>query len=1073
MNARRPFRSALSLLLGLAVCLTGCSKRARLDRHLQRGEAAYRKGDLQTARIEYYNAFRIDPQNSRAISQLGLIMFERSEFQSAGPFLARARELSPTNLNVRIKLGTLMAVSGQVSNAVAEAEFILRQSPGHPEALQMLANFANSPEQVAALKARFEALAQAQPANSGLQQAIARLHERSGNAPAAEAAYRQALKLNATNSTAALGLGNLYWQLGKTNEAETALKLASDNASPKSIERLRFAEFRVRKGDVAGAKQLLEDAIEKAPEFVVGMNTLAEIALQERDTNKCSLLLERALKVDPSHRSTLLNRSRLRLLQTNYSGALDDLETLGRILPNDPQVPYQTAMVRIAQNDSTQAIAALDRALTLNTNFVEAILIRSELQLRRNESAAVIPPLLKLVAQYPKMGQAQYLLAAAYRSRGSYDDAIALYQNLVKLYPKDPRAHVEMGTTYRLQGKPEESYKAFETALALNPGLMQALDDMIEIDLSAKRFDKALARIQTYVEQHPNHPMPLTLQAKALFAQGKPEPAEASLLKAIQIAPDFYIAHKALADFYALSKQVPAAIQKYREIVAKVPKDVASLLQLGMLLEITHDYKGAREAYEKLLAVRPDTVPALNNLAYILSEHLGELERAAPLAQKAHDLKPIDAYTADTFGWILFKQGDYVRASALLRQASEGMPNLAEVRYHLGMVNYMMGAEEAARTALQSAVGLTNDFTGKDHAVRALAVLNANTSASAPPSSLDLLRKAIEADPKDLFAHTRLAQALEARQQFDQARDLYEKALRISPRAQAVLVPLSALYSERLGNSARAMELARQAWEQAPVVATAPVLGRVGYRSGEYRWASPILQQAVAADSSAPSAYYLGLCYYSLGNTARAADHFRAAAAGKQEAPETVLAQQALSLLEFEAAGQNPETARQIAAKFLESDPACTPAVLVSARMEESKANVPGARALLESLIRARPQNLQAQRGLALLLATHQLDDAKAQQLATTLRSEFPNDADLSKALGRIAYRKADFREATRFLGQTMSARPTDSETLFYLGLAQHRLKDKQAKDSLSRALAMNANSPLRAEALKAIEEIK
>lgn len=1073
MNAQRCSRIALSLLLSVAFCLSGCSKSARLERHLKRGDAAYRKGDLQTARIEYLNAFRVDSQSAHAITQLGLIMFERSEFSSAGPFLARARELTPTNINVRLKLGSLMAVAGQLSNAVSEVEFVLSRSPGHPEALQMLANFANSQEQIVQLHQRFQALAQMQPANAAVPQALARLYERTGKAREAEAAYQQSLKLSPTNSTAALGLGNLYWQLGRTNEAEASLKLASDHAAPKSLERLRYAEFRARQGDAAGAKKLLEDAIEKVPDFIVAMNTLAEMALQERDTNQCSIMLERALKVDPNHRASLLNRSRLRLLQANHAGAIADLETIKRAYANDPQVPYQTALVRLAQNDTTQALAELDRALTLNTNFVEAVLVRSELLLRRNEAAAAIPTLTRVVAQYPRLIQAQYLLAAAHRSRGTYDDAIAIYQAIAKLTPKEPRPHQEMGVTYRLQRKFDDAYKAFEAALAINPALLQPLDDLIEIDIAARRFDAALSRVQVYVDKHPEHPLPLTLQAKVFFAHNKPAEAEAALQKAIQLAPDFYLAQKSLADFYSRTKQLESAIAKYREIVQKVPKDLASLLQLGMLLEITKDYRGARETYEKLLALKPDNIPALNNLAYVLSEHLGEVERAAPLAQKAHDLRPLDTHTADTYGWILFKQGDYVRALNLIRQASEGMSEMPEVRYHLGMVNYMMGAEPAARAALQSAVSSTNDFTGKEQATRVLAVLSADTSANAPASTVELIRKAIEADPKDLFAHIRLAQSMESRQQFDQARDLYEKALRINPRAGSVLAPLAALYSERFGNSARAMELARQSWEQAPSAAAAPMLGRVGYRAGEYRWASPILQQAVSADSSGPPAYYLGLCLYSLGNTARAAEQLRAAAAGKPDAPETALAQRALALLEFEASGANPEPARQIAAEFLKSEPEFPPAVLASARLEEAKANVPGARALLENLVRARPQNLQAQRGLVLLLAAHQLDDNKAWQMATTLRSEFSNDADLNKALGRIAYRKSDFREAARFLAQTVSARPTDSETLFYLGLAQHRLKDKQAKDSLTRALAMNANSPLRAEALKAIEEIK
>ena len=52
------------------------------------------------------------------------------------------------------------------------------------------------------------------------------------------------------------------------------------------------------------------------------------------------------------------------------------------------------------------------------------------------------------------------------------------------------------------------------------------------------------------------------------------------------------------------------------------------------------DFAKARDSYEKALAVDPNFIPALNNLAYIYSEKLSNLDRAAELARKAHELYP-------------------------------------------------------------------------------------------------------------------------------------------------------------------------------------------------------------------------------------------------------------------------------------------------------------------------------------------------------------------------------------------------------------------------------------------------
>ena len=72
---------------------------------------------------------------------------------------------------------------------------------------------------------------------------------------------------------------------------------------------------------------------------------------------------------------------------------------------------------------------------------------------------------------------------------------------------------------------------------------------------------------------------------------------------------------------------------------------------LALVYEQMNDYLKARDAYEKVLAIKPDSVVALNNLAYLNAEHLNNLDKAYELAIKARQLTPEDPSIADTFGW--------------------------------------------------------------------------------------------------------------------------------------------------------------------------------------------------------------------------------------------------------------------------------------------------------------------------------------------------------------------------------------------------------------------------------------
>jgi Flp pilus assembly protein TadD len=100
-------------------------------------------------------------------------------------------------------------------------------------------------------------------------------------------------------------------------------------------------------------------------------------------------------------------------------------------------------------------------------------------------------------------------------------------------------------------------------------------------------------------------------------------------------------------------------------------------------------------------------------------------------------------------------------------------------------------------------------------------------------------------------------------------------------------------------------------------------------------------------------------------------------------------------------------------------------------------------------------------------------DDAKAQQLASGLRQDLPEDAALMKVLGKVAYRRGDHREAARHLNAAAARQPNDGDLLYHLGMAQYHIKDQAAKANLTRAISIEPTAALTADAKKALSELK
>src|SRR5206468_492499 len=193
---------------------------------------------------------------------------------------------------------------------------------------------------------------------------------------------------------------------------------------------------------------------------------------------------------------------------------------------------------------------------------------------------------------------------------------------------------------------------------------------LVDLDVADKQYTAALQRVQKQTEKNPKTPELELLLARIYEAKGEVGQAEAALLKAMELQPNFRPAYLSLAKIYVASNRYQQALEKLQGIVSKNPKDVPALMQIGMIQSEMKNYPAAAESYEKLLAVDPQFSPALNNIAYLYSERLGRIDEAYKMARRAKDLLPNEPYTADTLGWILYKRGEYSWALNLLQESA-------------------------------------------------------------------------------------------------------------------------------------------------------------------------------------------------------------------------------------------------------------------------------------------------------------------------------------------------------------------------------------------------------------------
>jgi len=1056
----------------LATSGTGCTSKAKKAYHLHRAEKFYAAGQYDRAEIEYMNVLRNDPEAQVAYARLGDIYYQQGRLQSAAPFLYKASSMATNDLDLRLKLAYVYISFSKVKEARDEAKFILAHDPKNDDAPLLLSAASLTDQDSKETQTLLETLAK-NGDRAAYEVALGTLAIRAQDAKAAGDHFKRALELDPKSPAAQEAMGSYYAAENDLPKAEASFKQAADLSEIRSARRMVYARFELQIGKPDEARQILNDVVKAAPDYVPALMGLAEIALSEKKYEDARSYANQVLGRDADNFDALLFQSRLAMAQNQPDQAVGGLERMSKLYPQAAGVQCQLGAAYMEAGDEAKAILCFNRTLELDPTFTQAKLFLAKMQVQDNNPDPAIISMSDLAQKQPHLEDAQLLLADAYRERNRINDALTVYQSLEQAFPKDVRLPLLVGAAY-LQAKDKANARAaFEQAQQLEPGNMEAISQLVNLDLAEGSYPAAMQRIQNELQKNPKNILLHLLVAQVLMAENKNDEAEASLQKTYDIDPGNLDVSLLLAQLYLNTKQMDKALAKLNEATTKNPQSIAALMLAAAVYEQQKDFKSEAQAYEKALAANPKLFTVLNNLAYVYTEDLNQLDRAYDLAQQARALQPFDPSTADTLGWVCLKRGSYTTALGLLQEAARKMPGIPEVQYHLAVANYMMGNEADARAAFQQALQSSTPFHGQEECQTCLSILDidpqtANAAAQAK------LEKRIADKPNDPAALGRLAVIYERNGNLDKAVASYEAVLQTNPKNLPATLALARLYAPK--NPAKAMEMAKAANQIAPDnVEAMRIMGEAAYQTGNFKLAVTWLQLSSKNDpNNAQEHFDYARAAYNIGDVPTAQAELQSALSLNLPASQAAEAQQMLNLMNLAANPASAGAGSQSVADILKNNPNYVPALMAQAALQLQNSDLTTAAANGEKILAQLPDFTPAQRLLAIAYATDPNKAGRAYDLAMKARNKYPDDPALARAIGIIVFQQGDFSRAERLLIACASAPDANAETYYYLGSAQFQLKEHIAsKASLQQALALKLTGPPADNAKKMLGQLK
>jgi len=1048
--------------------VTACSKEARKARLLGEADNYFKAGNYDKAKLTYLNTLQLDPQNALAFERIGAMWQDDGAPLRAGGFLKKASELDPKNVQTRIRLARCYVAAGRFGDGTKEALQVLEQVPDNGDAIITLTEAARSKEDIDAAEKQLQKFPKKNDVSFYL--AAANLAFNGGDMSTAVNALQQALAADPKSSQAHLALGNLHLVQRDLKRAGEEFKKAADLAPPRSIERLKYVEFKWGAGDADEVRSVATDMTRQTPDYLPGWVWLGELAYKDKKYDEALGLLENIFSRDPEYIEGRRLQSDLLLAKGDTKKAVEVLERLDQIYPDSPYVKYKLAGAYLKNNDMNQAKLVLDQAVSINPDYDDAVLLLGQLNLATGHGENVIEPLNRLLRKRPNLMNAALVLAAAYGSLNRNDDAATVLQEQIKLAPNDPQLPTALALTYRQAKRNNEARQAFEKAAQLAPDNLFLVDQLIELDLLDKHFDAARQRIRRQFQKTPDLPAAHFFEGKILAAEGKWDSAEAELQRTLQLEPNFVAACDLLAQSYVARNKLPQAVDQLQALLSKNPNGTPTLMTLALVYDRMNDFPKARDAYEKLLSTQPNFVPALNNLAYLYTERLNNLDKAYELASKARQLLGQDASVGDTFGWVLYKRGNYQQALPILQESAQKAADKPEIQYHLGMTAYMMGQTDLAKAALKKAASAAQDFPGKDEGKRRLALIEGG--GDLPISQLEAMAKE---QPTDVIVQMRLGEAYRKQGAADKAAAALEQALKLNPKLTAAATELAQLNAGPLRNKEQALVYAKKARELAPGdPQVAGILGKVAYDSGNFAWSYSLLQDAVRPRQNDPAILHdLAWAAYSLGKVNEARDAMQKVLTAVPSSPQAADAKKFLALTALEGKPEELIAGESEVQNELKSNPEYVPALMAQAALLAQRGQAEPATETYTEILHRLPDFAPAQKRLAALYAQDPSRVAAAYGLATKARNTLQDDPELAALLGRLSYEKKEYPRAIQLLQESARKKSLDADSLFYLGMSQLQARQStEARGALNEALTDGLQEPFATEAKRALAQL-
>jgi tetratricopeptide (TPR) repeat protein len=432
------------------------------------GRAKYNRQLFTEAVQRFEDCLVLEPNNARALDQLGLAYQQLGKTDEAESVFRRAIALGGSNADeaqARIDLGSLLVETGKSADAVAVLTEAVRMEPNDMRA----------------------------------HRELGKAFLRAGEPGKAQTELEAARQLDPQNAPTRFLLSQVYARVGRKEDAQKEndayIRLSKQGSAPD--DPLREARALTASGDLVNAERVARGYLETHRSSADAHYLLGYLLFRQKSAKASLAEYTEGAKYRTPSAADFETIAGDYVLFHDYSDAARWFAKAVELDPGNFQARYFLARAYYNENRFEEAVGAFEECLKLDPKSVKA---RDNLGLSFEGLG--------------RTGEAE----AAYRAAISSQSGTA---------ERDPGPYINLGSLLITSGKPEEAARVLEEAVKLDNGSPVAHRELGKAYGYLNQLDKAQQQLEQAVALAPGTPIPHYLLAQVYRKRGLMDKAQA------------------------------------------------------------------------------------------------------------------------------------------------------------------------------------------------------------------------------------------------------------------------------------------------------------------------------------------------------------------------------------------------------------------------------------------------------------------------------------------------------------------------------------------------------------------